>query len=160
MDELIKQALVVCGFSECQESIDVLRECAILHMVDSANELIYLELQDWIYTIGICEPDHLLPEYMYFLKEIDDFVISRIHNSLAKKNLRATAREIHELAFQAIEINENLDKIKDIIHAINYVIVIFKSGGWETPCGFEDFFLLYKTKLPKLTMQKKEELTC
>lgn len=160
MDNLISQALTLCGFSSSINSIDALKSWALAHMVDNKEELVHLDLNDWLTTIGIASPEVLLPDYMYFVSEISDDVITKVCDRLKAKKLTATKREIHELAWWAVEINENLDKITDIKHAINYVLVMFKSGGWETPSGFEEALKFYATKAPEFIPLQKNQSHC
>jgi hypothetical protein len=146
MEDLIKEALKLCGFSTSKEARINLIEWARGHMVESDHGLEHLDLSDWLTTIGIASPDTILPAEMYFRKHLDKDVIVNMCERLKKKKLNATKREIHELCFGAEYINEHLDKIKDLSHAINYVLAIFNRGGWETPEGFEETFPDYVTK--------------
>ncbi len=146
MEGLIKEALKLCGFSTDDESVMNLKSWAIGHMVDDENGLEHLDLNDWLTTVGICSPTTILPSHIYFIKQLDDDLIIKMCERLRKKKLNATKREIYELCFEAINLNENLSKIKDLNHAINYVIIIFSKGEWETPPGFEETFPAYVVK--------------
>lgn len=153
-NQAISNALLSCGFQSKKDDIFNLISWAINHMVDSPKEIIYLTQDDWITTIGIMSPDTILPAKAYYLKGLENDVVDKICNILKRKRLNATKREIHELAYEADQLNENYDKIADMKHAINYVIKIFQCGGWIVPVGFEDEFISYKRKVIPMSQIK------
>lgn len=163
MKELIKKALACCGFSTCDESINGLISWAMHHMVDDEYGLQHLDIDDWLMTIGISSPDCILPSHLYYHKKLDDDLVHKMCCRLNRKFLKATKKEIHALCYDAVNLNENLDTIQDLNHAINYVIVMFSKGGWYIPNGFEEEFTEYAEKslvvMPKYVhLKSKSEI--
>ena len=154
VNALIEESLKLCGFRHDQDDVKNLVSWAIDHMVDSPQEIGFLELNDWITTVGIMAPNAILPATAYKITGLKQDVIEMICKSLKRKKLNATKRDIHELAFEADQLNENYEKINDMKHAVNYVVKIFECGRWQTPEGFEDEFSFYQRKVTPLIPTK------
>ncbi len=151
---LICDTLKQCGFSHSQEDINNLIEWALEHMVDSYQEIHFLENSDWISTIGIMAPKVILPTEHYAMVGLKTDVIEMVCRALKRKKINATRREVHELVFEAEQLEENYEKINDMRHAVNYVVKIFENGGWQTPEGFDDKFDFYRHKVKPLIPTK------
>lgn len=159
VNALIEESLKMCGFSHDEDDKNNLVSWALDYMVDSHQEIGFLELEDWITTVGIMAPNVILPATAYKIDGLKQDVIEMICKSLKRKKTNATKREIHELAFEADQLNENYEIINDMKHAVNYVVKIFCRNGWQTPEGFEDAFSFYKRKVTPLIPTKNTNNT-
>lgn len=131
--ELIKFCLRSCCYIDREDQVFYIYKRANLNKYPYSLTcaLVYEVIED-------INPLSFFPADFYDHPNLSRDMLDVLVRDLRKKNIKATRRQVQEMAFAAHDAYENNGEISSRNHAVNYTIKGFRSGEWKTPFGFED----------------------